>query len=127
MLSRNKICPKRLDKKLDRWMETTPSNRDARTYLEIRSSIITGFLVACTRLYKSLCWSVSPSVCWLVRRSRFTFGGFKQFEGRKVRPTNRLTDTVTYRVACTQLMAISLVFSIPTHIHKSNIYIYFHF
>ena len=27
------------------------------------------FLVACTRLYKPLCWSVGPSVCLSVRRS----------------------------------------------------------
>ena len=26
-------------------------------------TVIIVFLVACTRLYKSLCWSVGPSVC----------------------------------------------------------------
>ena len=64
-------------------------------------------LVACTRLYKSLCRSVRRSVHRSVTLNFFCV--FKQFEGSKVRPTNGLTDTMTYRVACTQLMAIGLV------------------
>ena len=50
------------------------------------------FLVACTRLYKSLCRSVGPSVCPSVGPSRFTF-----------------FCKVAYRVACARLMATGLV------------------
>ena len=73
-------------------------------------------LVACKQLYKSLCQSVYPSVGSWVRLSvpLYFFGIFEQFEGKKVRPTVRLTNTVTCIVACTLLIAISLVFH-PIH------------
>ena len=71
------------------------------------------FLIACKQLYKSMCWSVGPSVHF----SYFTFFGvFKQLEGRKVRPTNRLTDTVTYKLSCTTLMAIGLFCFLAMHL-----------
>ena len=55
--------------------------------------------------------SVRPSVSPLV--PIYCFGGFKQFKGRKVTPTDGLTNTLTYRAACTRLMAIGLVFFAP--------------
>ena len=73
-------------------------------------------LVACTRLYKSLCQLVCPSVSPWVRLlvPLYFFGVFEQFKGKKIRPTVRLTDTVTCRVACMRLIAIGLVFY-PIH------------
>ena len=68
-------------------------------------------LVACTRLYKSLCQlvclSVSPWVHLLV--PLYFLGVFEQFNGKKIRPTVRLTDTVSCRVVCMRLEAIGLV------------------
>ena len=61
---------------------------------------------------RSVGWSVGPSV------TLSFFCVFKQFEGRKVRPTDGLTNTVTYRVACTRLMAIGLAFFVFPYIEK---------
>ena len=80
--------------------------------LSLAHSLFHLVLVACTRLYKSLCQLVCPSVSPWVRLlvPLYFFGVFEQFKGKKIRPTVRLTDTVTCRVACMRLVAIGLVF-----------------
>ena len=45
----------------------------------------------------SIRWSVRPLV------PLYFFGVFKQFEGRQVKPTNRLTDPVTYKALWARL------------------------
>ena len=50
----------------------------------------------------SIRWSVRPLV------PLYFFGVFKQFEGRKDRPTNGLTDTVTLILFSKKLLARNL-------------------
>ena len=80
--------------------------------LSLAHSLFHLVLVACTQLYKSLCQLVCPSVSPWVRLlvPLYFFGVFEQFKSKKIRPTVRLTDTVTCRVACMRLVAIGLVF-----------------
>ena len=65
--------------------------------LSLAHSLFHLVLVVCTRLYKSLCQLVCPSVSPWVRLlvPLYFFGVFEQFKGKKIRPTVRLTDTVT--------------------------------
>ena len=56
-----------------------------------------------------VCLSVGPWVHLLV--PLYFFVVFELFEGKKVRPTVRLNDTVTCRAVCMRLVAIGLVFS----------------
>ena len=62
------------------------------------------FLVACTRLFKSLCRSVRSLVRYTLFFLKFSILKVKQFVW-----TNKLTGRVTCRVACMRLTAIGLV------------------